>query len=229
MPLTHATTQKGLGDILASGALLSQVQIGKALRNAETVMETTDDVFLYAAAFTYPGTECGFLFLQSLEADNGEDGISTPFDSGAFATMTKVQAPAPYTDGVAFVRDHELPLPGYRELLCTLISAYSRSPEFYLQDPMGFTCPCGATRAHPFGVIGGDGRAATFEVRIPRRVPLTSPHLRAVFVREGFELPELSALFDAGVLIERYTPVDNGQFFFAMRTACINFILKHLI
>jgi|APTNR8051073442_1049403.scaffolds.fasta_scaffold05037_3 hypothetical protein len=229
MPLSHATPYGNLQKILRNGALLSQVQLGRPFGRAEQILETTDDVFLYLGAFSYPGTECGFLFGPTVEAHHPDDNIATPFDSGALARMSFVKPPASYTNGVTFVREHELPVSDYRALLTTIISDYSRGADHYLQRPDDFACACGTSRNHPFGLSGGDRRAATFEVRIPQRVPLRPPHLRAVFVRRGFEPPELSDLFALGVSIERFDADDDADFFHALRAACVTFVQDHLI
>ena len=230
MPLSHATAYGNLQKILRNEALLSQKQLGIPFGAAERMLGTTDDVFLYLGAFSRPHTECGFLFVPTVETDRPDDNIATPFDSGALASMSFVKPPAPYTDGVAFVREHELPVSDYRTLLGTIISDYSRGADHYLQRPDDFACACGMSREHPFGLSGGDHRAATFELRIPQRVPLRPPHLRAVFVRRGFEPPELSDLFALGVTIERYeADPSDADFFHALRAACVTFIQDHLI
>lgn len=228
-PLTHAVKLDKLPGILTSEALLSQLQIGAKIREAERILETTDDVFLYVGAFGYPATECGFLFLSSIEDSHQQTGISTPFDSGALATTRYVKQPDHYPDGPACVRDHELPVSDYRKLLGTVIHTHSRSADEFLENPADFSCFCGVPRPHPFGLSGGDNRAATFEVRIPSRVPLKPPYLRAVFVPEGIVPPELSALSASGVEIVRYTPIDDGNYFFTLRNACIQFILEHIV
>lgn len=227
LPLTHGAPFGKLGDILRSEALLSQAALGRAAGKAEAVMETVDDVFLYASALSYPNTECGFLFLASVEDDHSDDGVATPFDSGAFAGH--VPHPASYSDGVSFVRDHEFPVSNYREGLSAIIAGYHREPVQYLTHPETHECRCGEPRAHPSGVSGGDRRASIFEVRIPKRVALQPPHLRAVFVRQGYEIPELARLFAAGVTIEYYEPSDGADFFHAMRECCISFIRTHIL
>lgn len=231
MPLSHSAALGKLDAILSSGALLSQVQTGRTpLGEAETLLETADDVFLYLGAFAYPATECGFLFIPSIETDHADDAVATPFDSGALACMKFVTPPAPYTDGISFVRDHELPVADYRTLLGAVMADYSRSVNHHLFDPADFACACGEARGHPFGLSGGDSRGATFEVRIPQRVPLRPPHLRAVFVRKGYELPSLSALFALGITIKRYESDDNdADSFHALRQACVSFIQEHLL
>ncbi len=229
MPLTHATDFGKLPQVLHNAALLSQVQLGRSPGAAEAKLDTVDDVFLYAGAFSYPATECGFLFVPSVEVDHRNDGVATPFDSGALASMSVVQAPTPCQDGVAFVRDHELPVSDYRGLLASIIADYSRSAEAYLDRPDDFACACGTLRGHPFGLTGGDRRAATFEVRIPQRVPLQSPHLRAVFVRKGFAVAGLHQLFAQGISIVCYEADEGSDFFHALRTTCISFIQEHLI
>lgn len=230
LPLTHATTQGKLKAILVSEALLSQLQVGKPLRKAESILETADDVFLYIGTFTYPGTECGFLFVPSVETGRRDDAIATPFDSGALVSGKSITPPTPYTDGVAYVRDHELPVSDFRDLLARVIADYTAGPSGYLNEPNDFACSCGVEREHPFGLSGGDRRAGSFEVRLPQRVPLRAPYLRAVFVRKGYELPELSTLFASGVTIERYeADSTTPDFFHALRSACISFIQEHLI
>lgn len=227
LPLTHGASIDKLADILRSESLLSQAALGRAAGEAEAVMDTRDDVFLYASALSYPHTECGFLFLASVEDGHSADGVATPFDSGAFAWH--VPPPATYSDGVSFVRDHEFPVSDYRQALSTIIAGYYREPVEYLIHPGAYACRCGESRTHPCGVKGGDNRVSIFEIRIPKRVALQPPHLRAVFVREGFEIPELAALFAAGVTIERYEAPDGADFFHAMRECCINFVRTHII
>lgn len=228
LPLTHATSIGKLPTVLRSGALRSQQEINQRVGEAEDALDTRDDVFLYAGAFTYPGTECGFLFLRSVETDPPDYGVSTPFDSGALAS--KIPPPAPYADGVTFVRDHELPVPDYRDLLADVIARFLPSADAYLHQASQFACGnCGTPLPHPFGLVGGDRRAATFELRLPKQVPLVPPHLRAVFVREGFEIPELSALFALGVPIVRFPAEDGADFFHALRTSCITFIADHVL
>lgn len=227
MPLTHATPIGKLRGILREGALLSQIQLGLPLGHAEATLETGDDVFLYAAPFSYPNTECGFLFTASLEGQHTDDGVATPFDSGALAAY--VAPPAPYVDPILFVRDHELPVSDYRNTLGSVMADYYPSPDQYISHPDRNECHCGASRCRPCGIVGGDHRTNTFEVRIPQRVPLQPPHLRAVFVRGGYEVPELSELFAAGVTIERYEAEEGDVFFHAMRECCVTFIQTHLL
>lgn len=230
MPLSHAASLDKLKVILNSGALLSQNGLGVRTGAAENALETTDDVFFYLGAFNYPDTECGFLFTASLENEFSMNGICTPFDSGALVTKNaRVLPPQMYPDGISCVRAHELSVPKYRSLLQTVIAKYSAGKEAYLHDPSSFVCACGAERGHPFGLVGGDSRSATFEVRLPQHVPLRPPHLRAVFVRKGYEIQELSALFSLGVTVLRYEADNDDDFFHALREACISFIQELLI
>ncbi|MDB6140312.1 MAG: hypothetical protein JWO94_3384 [Verrucomicrobiaceae bacterium] len=227
LPLTHATHLKGLEAALASNALLSQQASGRRPGKAETLLETADDVFFYAGAFTYPGTECGFLFLSSLEgAYPPEQSVATPFDSGALAYI--VAPPPSWTDGTAFVRDHELPVPAHRTLLGRFIAGNSPSPEHFIRDPMP-QCRCGAMLPHPLGLPLDDRRRSTFEVRLATRVPLDPLYLRAVFVRKGYEPRALHTLLAAGVHIESFTADDDGKIFEAMRESCITFLLDYMM
>lgn len=230
LPLSHATEEDTLLKIIESGALLSQTAVNPRTDSAEFILETADDVFFYLGAFSYPETECGFLFLPALEADYQSDGVSTPFDSGAFVGKVRLKPPATYTGtGIDFVRAHELPVSAYRQLLGMVIADYARDCEAYVREPGNLVCACGAVRGRPFGVIGGDRRAVTFEVRIPKRVPLSTPHLHAVFVRNGFEPRELAPLRRAGVKIERFEPDSGADSSGALREACINFMKGHLL
>ena len=226
MPLTHGTSIGSLKAILDSKALLSQAQVGSRVGQAETILETRDDVFLYLGAFSYPNTECGILFLQSLEKNHQDKGVPTPFDSGAYGC--KFSPPGGYADGPSFVRAHELPIPGYRELLRTVILQYAPSPLHYLRSASSFACHCGVSLTHPFEITQGDDRTSSFEVRVPQRVALQPPHLLAVFVKKGYELPELSTLFALGVKIERYEAATEDNSFDAMRDSCVIFIEEYL-
>ncbi len=227
MPLSHATNNGVFEKILKGGHLLSQDQSGVARGRAETTLGTTDAVFFYAAAFTYPNSECGFLFLPSVEVDFKMTATATPFDSGAMAH--RVTPPAPYAGGVAFVRDHELPVPAYRELLATILRDYTPGADAYLADP-AFRCVCGVSRDHPFGLVGLDGRGNTFEVRLPQQVAAGAPHLRAVFVRNGHEPRGLHRFSADGVEIVRYTANDDADTkFTALREASVDFILEHIL
>jgi len=227
MPLSHATNCGVFEKILGGRELLSQVRSASPPGAAETLLETADDGFFYVAAFTYPNTECGFLFQATLENDFMASGVATPFDSGALAH--KVPPPAPYADALTFVRHHELPVPGYRSLLESIIANDAPSAEAFLIDPV-FRCSCGAPRAHPFGLTGADRRGNTFDVRIPRSVPIESPHLRAVFVRNGFEPRGLHRFVSAGVGIVRSSADDDAdRKFAALREASIQFILEHFL
>jgi hypothetical protein len=228
LPLSHAAGEDTMVKILKSGALLSQTAVGLPPHQAETALDTADDVFFYLGAFAYPETECGFLFLPALEENHQSDGVSTPFDSGAL--VSKVSPPTDYPRSrVDFVRDHELPVSAYRDLLGRVIADYARACGVYLRAPEEFKCECGFVREHPFGLTGGDRRTATFEVRIPSNVPLSPPHLHAVFVRNGFEPRELAPLRRAGVRIERFEPEPGADSSGALREACINFIQENLL
>ncbi len=228
LPLSHATTEDTMLKILGSKALLSQMSVSFRPDSAEAALGTADDVFFYLGAFGYPDTDCGFLFLPALEENHEADGVSTPFDSGAL--VSKVSPPAGYAGSrVNFVREHELPVSAYRDLLGQVIADYARTCGVYLQSPEEFKCECGFARGNPFGLVGGDRRAATFEVRIPKRVPLSPPHLHAVFVRNGFEPRELAPLRRAGVKIETFQPEPGADSSGALRAACINFIQEHLL
>lgn len=227
LPLCHSLSFGALAGTLQDGELRSQLALGHEPGEAETLLETADDVFFYVGAFNYPGTECGFLFLPSLEADHLEDGVATPFDSGALAY--KLAPPGGYLDGFACVRAHELPLDGHRGLLGSVICDYHPYPGGYLRNPVSHQCNCGVLLPHPFGLTGGDERASTFEVRIPGRAALSPPHLLAVFVREGLEIAELSDLYALGVRIEKFRPEENEDFFHALRESCVSFIENHLV
>ena len=78
--------------------------------------------------------------------------------------------------------------------------------------------------AHPFEISEGDARTSSFEVRVPQRVALQPPHLLAVFVKKGYELPELSSLFALGVKLERYEASTEDNSFDAMHDSCVIFI-----
>jgi hypothetical protein len=129
-------------------------------------------VFFYVSPFRYPHTGCGLLFAHTLELDYENEGVATPFDSGALVNIFKWRNPAESPQ--EFLSRHELPIPEHRRYLCQCMDALFHKPEDYVEglDPR---------RPGPIGLDGGDHRRWTHEVRIPDRVPVRGSHLQAVF------------------------------------------------
>lgn len=240
IPFAHSTSMKGFEDAWTDGALLSQAQIA-ALRpgpiemgKAETLFETTDDVFLYLSAFAYPNTSFGFLFNFSLGEAHHDNAVGTPFDTGGFAF--RVRPPAG-VEPVPFVRAHEMPVPECRGYLGDILTHCFQSVSHYLRGD-AFACPdpaCAKPLLHPQGVTdpAADDRARTHEVRVPQRIELSLPHLLAVFYPAGAHIPtRLKQLRRSGVALRHY-PVpapssDDSERFLALRTKCEDFIITLL-
>jgi hypothetical protein len=237
IPFAHSTSFHGFDMAWRDGALLSKVQVAALhgsdsvkMGAAETLLGTTDDVFLYLSAFTYPSTAYGFLFHVSLGDACRNEATGTPFDSGGFAFH--IQPPAD-TERVQFVRDHEIPVPECRSYLGDILTCCFRSVPHYLRSA-SFACPnlaCTNPVPHPQGVTDpkADERSRTHEVRIPQRIELNLPHLLAVFVPAGTDVPRpLLKLRKAGVELRRYRvsppSSDDSERFLALRSKCEDFI-----
>ena len=140
------------------------------------------------------------------------------------------------TNKVQFVRDHELPVPACREYLEDLLAKCFHSIESYLSGDRYYTCPaCNAELPDPHGLGPAKknqdhGLDRIHEVRIQGHVDL-SPHLCAVLVPDGMELPALAKLHRAGVRIESYPrPAIPGQGkIHALRDAATDFIMQQCL
>jgi hypothetical protein len=140
--------------------------------SVESLLETEDSVFSYAAPFRYPATSCGFLFKTELEQNLAAQAVATPFDSGG--TIRHLRPNDSTADQIAFVRAHELPVPEYRQLLAKLLDRFFASPWDYVagREPQ---------QPWPIAVEGGDWRRWTFEVRFRDEIRLSNSVL-AVFL-----------------------------------------------
>lgn len=119
MYLAHSTASDNFSEICAAGRLLSAIQLavvrGEALKPdaVEALLGTAGFVFFYVAPFQYPKTGCGLLFARSLEEYYRDDGVATPFDSGALVDV--FTRPDPAEPPREFLARHELPVPDHRE------------------------------------------------------------------------------------------------------------------
>ena len=235
MPLTHTAPEKAMASILAHGALLAADQIPLPPRpdSAESILGTRGDVFLYLCSMGYPDNEFGFLFEASLTDSVAGRAVATPFDSGG--CVAKLLPPGG-EDSIAFVRRHEIPVPACRDYLADILAGWFASTDDYLAgNPCG--CACGHALGDPLGLttrpgvpVDKHGRGRTHEVRVPGRVPLDRPHLRAVFVRfENGDFPGLGDLQDTGVAIVPYEVPDTAEASWALRTVCTDYIRRHLL
>jgi hypothetical protein len=232
MPLTHSTNDKAFRAIIAAGALQSNDTRNRGSREVDKAIGSTNDVFLYLGAAALPKQEFAFIFTAEVTTSLGDTAVATPFDSGG--CMGRFSLPAD-TDKVQFVRDHELPVPACREYLEDLLAKSFHSIESYLSGDRYYTCPaCNAELPDPHGLgpakTQNHGLDRIHEVRIQGHVDL-SPHLCAVLVPDGMELPELFKLHRAGVQIESYPrPAIPGQGkIHALRDAATDFIMQQCL
>ncbi len=117
----------------------------------------------------------GLLFRCEIEQDRSGEAVAAPFDSGAvFKYLRPSDAEREQID---FVRRHELPVPGYRELLEQYLIAFFADPADYVRgiDPQP---------VWPITVEGGDARRWTFEVRFRERLSVNHQLLAAFVPRK---------------------------------------------
>ena len=230
MPLTHTAPQKAMASILSAGALLSADKIPLPPGKAEATLGTSGDVFLYLCSMGYPDNEFGFLFEASLTNAVSGTAVATPFDSGG--CVAKLLPPGG-EDCVSFVRRHEIPVPECRDYLGDILAGWFVSTHDYLAGS-----PCACACGHPLGDPHGlatrpgvnedkHGRSRIHEVRVPARVPITRPHLRALFAR--FDVPGLGALQDAGIQLIPYDIPDSEDASYTLRNVCTAYIMQHLL
>jgi len=181
LPLAHSTGRGSLRKILREDRLLSLEQLSARslldqaeheARPVEEILETADSVFTYAGHFGYPSTSCGLLFQSAVETRAKKPAVATPFDSGG--VVAHLRPNDSEADQIRFVREHELPVPGYRKYLAGVLATLFCSPWDYVdgRDP---------DRLGPVETYGGDRRRWLFEVRFKDELSLTGT-LLAVFL-----------------------------------------------
>jgi len=175
--LANSASDANFSAICASGYLFSAARLAPFGRSLAptcpgVVLGTTGSVFFYVSPFRYPHTGCGLLFAHTLELHYENEGVATPFDSGALVKKFTRRNPAESPQ--EFLSRHELPIPEHRRYLCQCMDALFHKPEDYVDgsDPR---------RPGPIGLDGGDQRRWTHEVRVPDRVAVRGSHLQAVF------------------------------------------------
>ena len=171
--------------VAEDGSLFSQIELirrGKvdapnpANRSTESILGTANDVFTYAGPCRYRKPRwpsgVGLIFRWHTEEDRSDEAVATPFDSGA--VFDRLRPNDPEREQIDFVRRHELPVPGYRQLLQQYLSAFFADPIDYIQgtDP---------EPVWPISIAGGDARRWTFEVHFRERLSVNH-QLAAVFV-----------------------------------------------
>jgi len=183
LPLTHSRGAEAFRRICGLGDLLSRKELDKRgimLIKAggrlplEVDLGTVDCVFTYAGPFRYPETSCGFVFDLRIEKVYGATAVATPFDSGGVVKHLRPHDPLP--DQVAFLREHEFPVPAYRQYLEACLAVLFASPWEYLGKE-------GPDADGPIDIVENPRtpRAWTFEVRFKDRLPITGT-LLAVFL-----------------------------------------------
>lgn len=229
--LAHSTTDKKFAKICAAQCISSKgslaAETGPALPVDcdEVLLGTSNDVFFYAGLFRYPNTSCGLLFSRTLEEEHQEAGVATPFDSGGL--RRHVTLPDSAESIQSFLARHEMPIPGYRQYLCQVMTALFAEPKDYLED----VAPC---HPCPVGLIGGDSRRWTHEVRIPERVHVQqSSHLLAVFAPKSRVAanPQIRDLFrwcegeNVDTILFNTSRSDD---FVALQRECLSYIRREL-
>ncbi len=148
MPLALSFPVDAAGPIRRSGGFCSQqerVRRGLQARvdpeSPESRLGTDDDVFTFASTFRYrPGSidptdpsGVGLFYGPAVESPASPDpSTATPFDTGGvFEHLRPHDAEA---DQIQFVRDHELPVPDYRDLLARYLCHCFDHPTHYLAD-----------------------------------------------------------------------------------------------
>jgi hypothetical protein len=146
--LAHCVARKNFRSVVTSGFLLSQLELIRigALKfdaanpTTEILLGTADDVFTYAGPCRYqkPGLPLGvgLLFKVEVERKRTDRMVATPFDSGAVRHRLHPSDSLP--DQVTFVRQHELPVPEYRQLLQRYLTAFFAHPCNYTHPAREF-------------------------------------------------------------------------------------------
>ena len=198
IPLAVSFPASACAATVKCGARLSQKELHRrGLRGPvdpacdEQCLGTANDVFTYASTFRYRPGACtgmadpaggiGLLFSHAVETLRAKGSCTaTPFDSGA---VFKYLRPSDTREAQeAFVRDHELPVPGYRDLLARYLQHCFDAPSDYLSD-------VGPNAQWPLHVEGGDARRWTFEVRFPEQLSINE-ELEAAFYPSKLSLSE---------------------------------------
>jgi hypothetical protein len=224
IPLSHATNAGCLADIVGSGSLLCPSRLPTwSSDRTEAHLGTGDGVFLFAAPFGRPGTDCGFLFSRELEEAERETGVATAHDSGGL--LEHLTLPDPKEAPVDFLRRHELPIPEHRELLREAL-------ELLFDDPWHYVTGIGPKRPNPIGLTGGDSREWTHEVRIRESLSLHH-HLQAVFVvASRSNDPRIEEFLihcgSAGVYLDTFDE-PRGNVFDTLKRRCIAYLRRSLL
>jgi hypothetical protein len=223
IPLSHGTSGVNFAKIAEKRVLLSPERLpGWSQTCTEGKLGTGDGVFLFAGPFSYPKSECGFLFHYTLEDAEKAMGVATPFDSGGLCSVfTRASSSESVVD---FLRRHEMPIPGHRTLL-------RASLESLFSDPWDYVHGADPLHPGPIGLVGGDRRRWTHEVRIHDQLGFDC-FLEAVFVAagrandrrvEGF----LEHCDNLDVYWERID-APHGNEFSALKKHCVDYLRKKL-
>lgn len=228
--LAHSTSEAKFSDICSSNRLLSpQALHDEGIENldprsVEVALGTAGSVFLYAAPFRFPGTGCGLLFKHSLETLHEDTGAATAFDSGALVNV--FERPILDEDAASFLARHELPLPDHRNYLQQALTFLFSNPRDYIKghDPH---------LPGPIGLIGGDRRRWTHEVRIPYELHIRTGYLEAVFVSISRSAdPSIHKLLrwceQSGVEVVHFHS-SRANDFETLKRECVDYIIRKLL
>jgi hypothetical protein len=143
-------------------------------------------------------------FKPELETNFAGTAVSTPFDSGG--VFTHLRPSDRREDQIAFVRQHEMPVPEYRDY-------FQRSLTILFASPWNYIDGTGPDFAGPISTDGGDARRWTFEVRFRKELSLTGV-LRGVILPVALAVTltsEIAVWRRAGVDVRYYLVPDPSQ------------------
>lgn len=203
MPLGHSQSSRGFRGATADGRLLSRRSLlvepdGDAHGSPLPPFHTDDCVFTFAGPFRRP-RPCGLLFRANTESRFTGMAIASPFDSGGLVRHLAPRQTS--TDQEEFLREHEMPVPDYREYLAETLSLLFESPWHYVSGR-------GPDLPGPIKVRRTDARSWTFEVRFQQEL-LLEENLMAVFLPRAvalsrWALPLVTAWENEGIHVDPY-------------------------
>lgn len=227
MPLAHNTTERSLEGVIASGALLSPLQLKRKPRQADVILKGEDEICFYLGSSAFPDNEYGFLFSREIADSNKGRKSSTPFDSGGCIRRYHFEDTV---DRVEHVRSHSMPFPESRLYLADLLNSHFEDTSAYLEGSK-FSCPCcPKLMEDPHGMKDYEhGLVRTHEVRIQERVALAPPILIAMLAPKGNVPPFLASLIATGIDLVSYDDQVGDSRTKALRNASVDYILENVL
>ena len=187
LPLAHSTPNlEVLQAVLTSGQLLSPSRLLEERKKTEATTEkrlgTEGMTFTYCGTARRHGKGCALLFASKVEepeALRGKKSEATPFDSGGIVKV--YMRGKNMEEQRKFLKEHTLPVPGYRDLLGTFMAFYFNGPEDYVSGKKPKEDPPWTEDFSPGALAQSDARAWSFEVRFEDALS-TGKYVEAVIV-----------------------------------------------